>query len=112
MRRKSLTVVAAAVLGVLTASPAFADSMFSVYFGSYAPHSDAAARGADDFFVIANAAGESLDLAAFKHGIIGFDGVSRAGEHLEITLGAGYYNDTVNGSYHGATIENSLMLVP
>jgi outer membrane protein W len=112
MRRKSLTVVAAAVLGVLTAGPAFADSMFSLYFGSYTPHGDAASRGADDALVLATAAGESLDLSGFKHGIIGFDGVNRAGEHMEITLGAGYYNQTVDGAYHGATISNSLMLVP
>jgi outer membrane protein W len=112
MRRKSLTIVAAAVLAVLTAGPAFADSMFSLYFGSYAPHSDATSRGVNDTFVIDTASGESLDLSAFKHYIVGFDGLNRAGEHVEVTVGAGYYNQSVNGSYGGATIVNSLMLVP
>jgi hypothetical protein len=112
MRRKSLTVVAAAVLGVLTAGPAFADSMFSLYFGSYAPHSDPTARGANDTFVMDAAAGESLDLTAFQHMIVGFDGISQAGDHVEISLGAGYYNQNVNGSYGGSTIVNKLMIVP
>jgi outer membrane protein W len=112
MRRKSLTVVAAAVLGVLTAGPAFADSMFSLYFGSYAPHSDAASRGANDTFVMDKAAGESLDLTAFQHYIVGFDGINQVGDHVEVSVGAGYYNQTVNGSYGGTTIVNKLMLVP
>lgn len=112
MRRKSLTVVAAAVLGVLTAGPAFADSMFSLYIGSYTPHTDAASRGANDTFVMDTAAGESLDLNAFKHYIVGFDGINQAGEHVEISLGAGYYNQSVNGTYAGATVVNQLMLVP
>ena len=112
MRRKSLTVVAAAVLGVLTAAPAFADSMFSLYFGSYAPHSDATSRGTNDTFVRDAAAGESLDMSAFKHYIVGFDGLNRAGEHVEISLGAGFYNQSVDGSYGGLTVTNKLMLAP
>jgi outer membrane protein W len=113
MRRKSLTVVAAAVLGgVLTAGPAFADSMFSLYIGSYTPHADAASRGVDDFLVMSQGFGERLDLNAFKHFIVGFDGINRAGEHVEISLGAGYYNQSVNGSYGGAPIINKLTLVP
>jgi hypothetical protein len=112
MRRKSITVVAAVVLGVLSAGPAFADSMFSLYFGSYAPHSDAASRGVTDTFVMDQAAGESLDLTAFKHYVVGFDGLSRAGEHVEISLGAGYYNQSVDGFYSGSTVTNKLMLAP
>ena len=57
--------------------------------------------GATDTFVMDAAAGENLDLAAFKHYLVGFDGLSRAGDHVEISLGAGYYNYHRRSDYTG-----------
>jgi outer membrane protein W len=113
MRNVSSSLAAAVVIGLLSAAPASAESVFTLHFGSFSPHSDAVSRGLKDTFVHETAVGD-LDLAAFKHFTVGFDQLFTKGEHVEIGWNAGYYKQTVADVRFISrnTITNDLLIAP
>src|SRR5262245_23609602 len=119
MRRFTVTLALAALIGVFAAPAAYAQQSVNFWVGGFVPSGESTRghnTGASDDVLVNNLDFLAFNIHDFNGGTVGGDWLVRLGEHFDAGLGLGFYQSTTPSVYRfftnadGSEIEQNLRL--